>query len=95
LSFSGDVERMDEMRALFERFQTASTFADGRKTLPVLKRALLRLGVITSDAMARGSRALSPAEAESFDVRFETLREDFAAGLPPRWRSEPEAADAP
>jgi dihydrodipicolinate synthase/N-acetylneuraminate lyase len=92
---AGDVERMDEMRGLFERFQSASTFADGRKTLPVLKRALLRLGVISSDAMARGSRALSAAEAESFDVRFDSVREDFAAALPARWRSDPSAADAP
>jgi dihydrodipicolinate synthase/N-acetylneuraminate lyase len=95
VSCAGDVERMDEMRGLFERFQRASTFPDGRKTLPVLKRALLRLGVISSDAMARGSRALSAAEAESFDVRFDSVREDFAAALPARWRSDPSAADAP
>jgi dihydrodipicolinate synthase/N-acetylneuraminate lyase len=91
---AGDEERMDEMRALFERFQSASTFAGARRTLPALKRGLFRLGVISSDAVAPGSRSLARAEAEAFDVRFDALREEIAAALPQCWRSDPDAADS-
>jgi dihydrodipicolinate synthase/N-acetylneuraminate lyase len=92
---AGDEERMDAMRGLFERFQAACTFGGARRTLPALKRGLLRLGVISSDAVAPGSKSLAPAEAEAFDVRFDALREQLAATVPPRWRSDPDAADAP
>ncbi len=95
VSCAGDVERMEAMRGLFQRFQSASTFGGERRTLPALKRGLLRLGVISSDAVAPGSKSLARSEADAFDVRFDALREDFAATLPPRWRSDPDAAEAP
>jgi dihydrodipicolinate synthase/N-acetylneuraminate lyase len=94
VSCAGDEERMDAMLDLFRRFQSASTFGTERKTLPATKRGLLRLGVISSDAMARGGKSLTQDEAEAFDVRFDALREAIAAALPAHWRSDPDLAVA-
>ena len=92
VSVAGDEERMEEMRRLFSRFRDACTFSRGRHTLAALKRGLLRIGVVSSDAVAPGTQALSAEEAERFDASFERLRGEIEATLPERWRSDPAEA---
>jgi dihydrodipicolinate synthase/N-acetylneuraminate lyase len=92
VSCAGDVERMDEMKRLFERFREACSFPSGRPTLACLKRGLLALGVISSDAVASGTRALARDEAERFDAALERLRGEIEAALPAHWCSDPTEA---
>ncbi len=91
---AGDVERMEEMKRHFEAFRAACTTPGGRRTLACVKRGLLGLGVISSDAVAPGTPSLSPGEARDFDRAFGRLRAELDAALPARWCSEPSAAEA-
>lgn len=89
---AGDVERMDELRQLFEAFRACYRLAEGSFSLAALKRGLANLGVISSDAVARGTPAFGAAGAERFDRGFETLRAEVQARLPSRWISDPAEA---
>jgi dihydrodipicolinate synthase/N-acetylneuraminate lyase len=91
---AGDQERMDETRRLLARFREACSMPGGRPTLACLKRGLLVIGVISSDAVAAGTRALSRDEAASFDAAFERLRAEIEATLPSAWCSDPADAAA-
>jgi len=92
---AGDVERMDELAALFRAFSASYRFPAGKRSLAALKRGLLRRGVLASDAVARGTAALSASEAACFDASLETLSAGFATALPVRWRSDPACAEEP
>jgi dihydrodipicolinate synthase/N-acetylneuraminate lyase len=92
---AGDVERMDELAALFRAFSESYRFPSGKRSLAALKRGLLRAGVLTSDAVARGTAAFTADEAARFDAAIERLRDDTAAVLPARWRSDPACAEEP
>ncbi len=92
VSCAGDVERMEQMKRIFDRFRAVCTFADGRRTLAALKRGLLRIGVTTGDRVAPGTPALSSDDADRFDAAWETLRAEIGAELPGRWCSS--AAEA-
>jgi dihydrodipicolinate synthase/N-acetylneuraminate lyase len=92
VSCAGDVERMDQMHRVIQRFRAICSFPGGRLTNPAVKRGLLRLGVISSDAMAPGNRGLLAEEAARFDEAFEELRAELEAELPERWRSDPAEA---
>ncbi len=70
---AGDAERMEQVRGVLEAFRAATRGAGGRRTVACLKRALARLGVIRSDAVAAGTPALGPAESERFDAAFEDV----------------------
>lgn len=91
---AGDVERMEELQGIFQRFRQSYRFAAGVRSLAALKRGLFKLGVISSDAVASGTPALSTEEAASFDRAFEVLRAEVQARLPSTWvSSEQEAED--
>ena len=92
VAVAGDEERMDEMARLFGAFRAACSFSGGRRTLAALKRGLRRIEVLSSDALAPGTPALSAAEAERFDAGFEQLRGEIDAALPARWCSDPAEA---
>jgi dihydrodipicolinate synthase/N-acetylneuraminate lyase len=92
VSCAGDVERMDQMSAIIQEFRTICTFAGERRTNPAVKRGLLQLGVISSDAMAPGNRGLLAEEAARFDAAFEGLLGLLDAELPRHWRSDPSLA---
>ncbi len=94
VSVAGDEERMQEMGRLFAAFREACSFPGGRRTLAALKRGLLRIGVVSSDAVAPGTPGLSAEEAARFDAGFERLRGEIEAVLPERWRSDPTQAGA-
>jgi dihydrodipicolinate synthase/N-acetylneuraminate lyase len=88
---AGDGERMARVRSVLEAYRDASQ-ASGKRSIACLKRSLLRLGVIRSDAVAEGTPALSPEQASGFDARFDAVRALSRELLPPSWVSRaPEA----
>jgi dihydrodipicolinate synthase/N-acetylneuraminate lyase len=72
---TGDAERMEQVREVLRAFADAAAPAGQRREIAAFKRALLRLGVIRSAAVAPGTPALSPEEAAHFDLRFAAVRE--------------------
>jgi hypothetical protein len=90
---AGDVERMDAVHAVLEHFRVGTRAASGRRTIACLKRALVTLGVTTSDVVAPGTPALTRPDAERFDVVFEEVRAAAREGLRPSFvtRSPDEA----
>jgi dihydrodipicolinate synthase/N-acetylneuraminate lyase len=95
VSSAGDVERMDELAAIFRAFSDSYRFPAGKRSLAALKRGLARAGVLSSDAVARGTAAFSAEEGALFDAKIEKLHERIAAVLPARWRSDPADAEEP
>ncbi len=91
---AGDVERADALKHWFERFRESYRFESGSRAVAALKRGLRRLGVISCDGVARGTAALSPAEADRFDRAFDELCDARAAIVPQWWRSDPHDAEA-
>jgi dihydrodipicolinate synthase/N-acetylneuraminate lyase len=90
---AGDVPRMAQMKRLFASFRDSARFPGGKRSLAVLKRGLLALGVLSSDAVAAGTPALDAAQADAFDRAFERLRQEARAELPERWISDPAEAE--
>jgi dihydrodipicolinate synthase/N-acetylneuraminate lyase len=86
---AGDAERMARVRRVLEAFRDATHAQGGKRSVACLKRALLRLGVIGSDALAEGTPALTPEQAADFDARFDQVRHQAADLLPPGWVSRP------
>jgi dihydrodipicolinate synthase/N-acetylneuraminate lyase len=93
VSCAGDVERMEELEVLFARFRSSTVFPEGKRSIATLKRGLLKLGVVSSDAVAPGTPALDAAQAQAFDAAFEALRQEMQATLPARWVSDPSCAE--
>ena len=90
---AGDLERMEQMQQLFERFRASYAFPSGKRSLAALKRGLLCLGVLSSDAVAAGTPALDAEQADAFDAAFEELRQELRQSLPERWLSDPAHAE--
>jgi len=89
---TGDGERMHAVQRVLESFRDATHGPGGRRSVACLKRALLRLGVIASDAVADGTPALSAEQAGGFDAAFDRVRALAGELLPPSWLSRaPEA----
>jgi dihydrodipicolinate synthase/N-acetylneuraminate lyase len=84
---AGDGERMDAVKRVLEAFRDATHGPGGRRSVACLKRALLRLGVIESDAVADGTPALSAEQAAAFDVAFDAVRRLARERLPMSWLS--------
>lgn len=88
---AGDVERMDQVREVLADFRSGTHSTSGRRTIACLKRALLQLGVITSDAVAPGTPKLTRPDAERFDEVFARVREKAARTVRAPWVSVPPA----
>lgn len=82
---AGDAERMEEAREVVDAFREGTLGAGGRRTIACLKRALHRLGVVSSAAVAEGTPALTRVDAERFDAVFERVRELSRARLGDLW----------
>ena len=80
---------------LFRRFAESYRFPEGKRSLAALKRGLFRRGVLTSDAVAKGTPALSNQQASILDAELERLGDAIAAELPSRWVSDPAEAEEP
>jgi hypothetical protein len=85
---AGDAERMAAVREVLEAFRAGTRAAGGRRTIACLKRALVRLGVTTSDAVAPGTPSLARPDAERFDETFERVRAFARERLPATWVSQ-------
>ena len=72
---AGDAERMDQVRGVLELFRDRTRQAGGNRSIACLKRALLRMGVISSAAVARDTPSLAAPDAERFDAWFDEIRE--------------------
>lgn len=93
---AGDVELMAEMKRIFASYRDAYTFPGaGKRSLAALKRGLLALGVVSSDAVASGTPALDSRQAELFDRSFEGLLAEVRSSLPDRWVSVAAEAEEP
>lgn len=92
---AGDAERMERVEGVLEAYRSGTRAACGKRSIACLKRALLTLGVIGSDAVAPGTPALSKPDAERFDAVFEEVRRRARETLLPTWVTraprEPEA----
>jgi dihydrodipicolinate synthase/N-acetylneuraminate lyase len=75
VSRAGDAERMEQVREVLEAFRVRTHRAGPHRSIACLKRALLSMGVISSAAVAEGTPALAPADAERFDESFAGVRE--------------------
>jgi dihydrodipicolinate synthase/N-acetylneuraminate lyase len=90
---AGDAERMAQLKALFERFGESYRFAEGRRSLAALKRGLALRGVISCDAVARGTAPLDPRQRALFDAAFESLCAEVERVLPAWATSDPADAE--
>jgi hypothetical protein len=89
VSRAGDGERMDEVRSVLEAFREATQAAGGKRSIACLKRALRCMGVVGSDAVAPGTPALGPDDAERFDAAFARVRELSRERIGAPWISQP------
>ena len=92
---AGDVERMDELAAIFNAFAASYRFPPGKRSLAALKRGLRLRGVVSSAAVARGTPDFGADEGARFDAAIAALLARVDAVLPARWRSDPACADEP
>jgi len=90
---AGDVERMAELKQIFERFGETYRFPAGKRSLAALKRGLALRGVLSCDAVARGTAPLDPEQRAHFDAGFEALRADVERILPAWATSDPGDAE--
>jgi dihydrodipicolinate synthase/N-acetylneuraminate lyase len=86
---AGDAERIAECEAVLEAFRSGTRLAGGRRSIACLKRALLTQGVLTSDAVAKGTPSLARPDAERFDASFERVRELAAERIGAPWVTRP------
>ncbi|MEN8181616.1 MAG: dihydrodipicolinate synthase family protein [Myxococcota bacterium] len=82
---AGDAERMEAVRGVLESFRVGTRQAGGKRSIACLKRALLTMGVIPSDAVAAGTPHLTRPDVERFDVAFEQVRVLARERLRPAW----------
>jgi dihydrodipicolinate synthase/N-acetylneuraminate lyase len=83
---AGDAERMARVRRVLESFHDGTrATAGGRRSVACLKRALLRQGVIRSDAVAEGTPALARPDAERFDEVCDRVQALARELLEPTW----------
>ena len=86
-----DPEQMYRYAHALEEFRDACSFLRSGATyvamIACLKASLKELGVISSDAVASGTPALSPEERREFASRFHRLREKWTRNLEPEWLS--------
>jgi dihydrodipicolinate synthase/N-acetylneuraminate lyase len=87
VSRAGDAERMDEVQSVLEAFRLGTRQAGGRRSIACLKRALVSLGVTTSDCVAPGTPHLARPDAERFDEAFEKVRALARERISAPWRT--------
>ena len=86
-SLAGDEQLMAVYKFAFEEFSAACRFGRVKKSIACLKRALMLDGVIASDSVAAGTRALDADEAREFAARYERIKQTLAAETDSVWIS--------
>lgn len=91
---AGDVERMDAVQGVLNRYRAGTRSAAGKRSIACLKRALLLSGVIRNDAVAPGTPTLSSPDAKRFDAVWNEVRVLARSSLAATWvtRTPPELA---
>jgi dihydrodipicolinate synthase/N-acetylneuraminate lyase len=92
---AGDAERMEQVREVLVAFAVASELAGRERAIASFKRALRRLGVIRSAAVAPGMPALSQEQAERFDEAFAAVRELARERIGEPWVSVAPSPEGP
>lgn len=91
-SYAGDERLMSIYKNAFEQFSAACRFSQGgkqvKKSIACLKHALKLDGVITSDLVGNGTRALDSAERVEFERRYLKIRQGLAASTDSVWLSK-------
>jgi len=90
---AGDAERMQRAREVAAAFGASCRTPAGKRSIACLKRALHRLGVIASDAVAPGTPALAPEHADAFDAAFDAVRDLARDALGELWVSRAPRGD--
>jgi hypothetical protein len=80
---------MEQTHQVLEAFRQGTRATGGRRTIACLKRALRRLGVISSDLVAPGTPFLTRPDAERFDEVFDQVRDLAAKHIRSPWVSVP------
>jgi dihydrodipicolinate synthase/N-acetylneuraminate lyase len=88
---AGDIERMKQVREVLATFREGTRSSAGRRTIACLKRALLTLGVLSSDAVATGTPILTRPDLDRFDEIFEQVRSLAAQRIRAPWVSVSDA----
>ncbi len=90
--YAGDDRLMEIYKTAFERFRSACRFSYGgetaKKSIACLKYALKLEGVISSDAIAEGTRALTDEDRREFAIRFREIKEFLAEKTDRVWNSK-------
>jgi len=90
--YAGDERLMSIYKNAFEQFSAACRFSHGgkevKKSIACLKLALKLDGVISSDLVGNGTRALDSAEGREFEERYLRIRENLAAATDSVWTSQ-------
>ena len=90
--YAGDERLMSIYRRAFEHFSDACKFTRGskqvKKSIACLKHALKLSGVIDSDLVAEGTRALEAEERREFEQRYLRIKETIAAETDSVWLSK-------
>jgi dihydrodipicolinate synthase/N-acetylneuraminate lyase len=90
--YAGDERLMKTYKAAFERFSEACWFSQGanrvKKSIACLKHALKLDGVIDSDVVADGTRALDSSERLEFGERYLKIKQSLAEETDSIWISE-------
>ncbi|HXG90811.1 MAG TPA: dihydrodipicolinate synthase family protein [Blastocatellia bacterium] len=90
--YAGDERLMPVYKSIFDDFSGACCFSENGKTVKrsvaCLKRALKLDGVISSDVVANGTRALTEKDRRHFDAQYRMIKEKIAALTDSVWISE-------
>ena len=90
--YAGDERLMKTYKAAFEQFSAACWFSPGpkrvKKSIACLKHALRFDGVIESDLVAEGTRALDDDERRQFSERYQTIKRMLVAATDSIWISQ-------
>lgn len=89
--YAGDERLMSIYKSAFEQFSAACRFSQEgnqvKKSIACLKHALKLDGVITSDLVAEGTRALDSNERREFARCYERIKQNLAAQSDAVWLS--------
>ena len=89
--YAGDERLMSIYKSAFEQFGAACQFSQNggqvEKIIACLKHALKLDGIIASDLVAEGTRALDADERREFADRYTRIKQHLAATTDPVWIS--------
>ena len=90
--YAGDERLMTIYKHAFEQFSEACKFTHSgkqvKKSIACLKYALKLNGVIDSDLVAQGTRALDPDERREFEQRYRQIKQTLVAETDSVWLSQ-------